>query len=238
MPIYYGTQKVQPNGIKKVYYGTQNVYTKFRLPSAYQEVEYIQSSGTQYINTGYKHNTFATKYEMNIAITNATPQYNTIFGSRITYNGNEAFYLGFRGTTNNIAANQNRWFTCIGGTQKDFLDIEKIVLNQRYTMVGDKDGWVKDGTTMSGFSGAVSNTTATLNDYIFADNDNGSANEKSSMRVYYFKIYESGTLVRDFVPCYRKSDSVIGLYDLVNDVFYTNQGSGTFTKGSDTNTPV
>jgi hypothetical protein len=37
----------------------------------------------------------------------------------------------------------------------------------------------------------------------------------------------------DFVPCYRIADSVIGMYDVVNDVFYTNNGSGTFSKGSD-----
>ena len=53
------------------------------------------------------------------------------------------------------------------------------------------------------------------------------------MRLYYLKMYSDGDLVRDYVPCYRKSDSVIGLYDLVSKTFYTNQGSGTFTKGGD-----
>lgn len=33
--------------------------------------------------------------------------------------------------------------------------------------------------------------------------------------------------------CYRKSDGVIGMYDVENDVFYTNDGSGDFTKGAD-----
>ena len=37
-------------------------------------------------------------------------------------------------------------------------------------------------------------------------------------------MYYNGTLVRDFIPCYRNSDNEIGLYDLVNDIFYTNQG--------------
>jgi hypothetical protein len=52
-------------------------------------------------------------------------------------------------------------------------------------------------------------------------------------KIYNVKIYTSGNLVRDFIPCYRKSDDVIGLYDLVNDAFYTNAGTGTFTKGGD-----
>ena len=43
------------------------------------------------------------------------------------------------------------------------------------------------------------------------------------------------TRLFDLVPCYRKSDTVIGFYDVVNSVFYTNQGSGAFVKGPDIN---
>ena len=52
-------------------------------------------------------------------------------------------------------------------------------------------------------------------------------------KTYYFKIYKNKKLIRHFIPCYRKSDGVIGLYDLVNDVFYTNSGTGEFEKGAD-----
>ena len=52
-------------------------------------------------------------------------------------------------------------------------------------------------------------------------------------RIYYAKIYDNGTLVRDLVPCYRKSDGVIGMYDKVNHIFYQNAGTGTFGKGED-----
>ena len=40
-------------------------------------------------------------------------------------------------------------------------------------------------------------------------------------------------LVREFIPCYRKADSVAGLYDLANNTFYTNAGSGVFVVGPD-----
>ena len=59
---------------------------------------------------------------------------------------------------------------------------------------------------------------------------------KSSNKLYKLDIYdENGTHIYDLVPCYRKSDSVIWMYDIINDVFYTNEGSGTFTKWSDVN---
>lgn len=50
------------------------------------------------------------------------------------------------------------------------------------------------------------------------------------MKLYYCKIYISWTLTREYYPCYRKSDWVIGLYDVINNVFYTNAWTWTFAK--------
>lgn len=71
--------------------------------------------------------------------------------------------------------------------------------------------------------------------YIFARNDNGTVKYYSSARLYSMKIYsdadKTGTLLRDFYPCYRRSDGVAGLYDMANQVFYPNSGTGVFTIG-------
>lgn len=50
---------------------------------------------------------------------------------------------------------------------------------------------------------------------------------------YYgsFKIYDNGKLIRDFIPAKRKSDGVIGMYDLVGRKFYTSQNGKAFTGG-------
>lgn len=73
-----------------------------------------------------------------------------------------------------------------------------------------------------------------LNMFIFALNKEGVPNEQyACARLYDMKIYDNEDLVRDFVPCYRKSDNVIGLYDKVNRQFYTNAGTGIFSKGDD-----
>ena len=44
---------------------------------------------------------------------------------------------------------------------------------------------------------------------------------------------DNSNLVRDFVPVYRKSDSVVGLYDIQNGVFYSNANNSgdDFTAG-------
>lgn len=54
-------------------------------------------------------------------------------------------------------------------------------------------------------------------------------------KYFYFKVYDKTAwqYVRDLVPCYRKSDNVIWMYDLVNNQFYTNAWSWTFTKWPD-----
>ena len=55
---------------------------------------------------------------------------------------------------------------------------------------------------------------------------------------YYIKVYRSGTLVRDYVPCVRNSDGVAGLYDKVENKFYTNSGTGSFGSGAATGDAV
>jgi hypothetical protein len=74
--------------------------------------------------------------------------------------------------------------------------------------------------------------SATANLFLFSYNDLD-VNTHSNLRIFACKIYEAGVLVRNYVPCYRKSDNVAGLYDLVNNGFYTNSGTGTFTVGAD-----
>jgi hypothetical protein len=78
--------------------------------------------------------------------------------------------------------------------------------------------------------------TMTNNLYLFSQNYNGAPRFSGVIRVSYFKYYDKNDeLICNLVPCYRKSDSVIGMYDLVRGIFLTNAGAGTFTKGADVN---
>lgn len=68
----------------------------------------------------------------------------------------------------------------------------------------------------------------TYNYYLFAknDHDDDSTNYPSKFKMNYCKIYDNNVLIRNFIPCYRKYDNKPGLYDTVNNEFYTNQGNG------------
>lgn len=51
-------------------------------------------------------------------------------------------------------------------------------------------------------------------------------------KIYYAKFWdEQGTLIKHFVPARRTSDNALGMLDKVNNTFYTNAGTGTFTAG-------
>ena len=50
----------------------------------------------------------------------------------------------------------------------------------------------------------------------------GYSDYENKFRIYNVKMYnKNGTLIRDFVPCYRISDNQCGYYDVVNRIFYT-----------------
>lgn len=188
------------------------------LPLIYQEVEYIESSGTQYILTDIIPND-VTGTQLTLSVSNTSGD-TLFFGSRTSSSGrywngqNSAkLYFGWNGAT----AIVNR----IAITQKEKFTISSNYYNNKKNIYNGTDH---------------SDITATLvaNSHpiaIFAGNDTGTIKYYSSIKLYNFKITNGNTLIANFIPCYKTSDKEIGLYDLINNKFYTNQGTGTFNKG-------
>jgi hypothetical protein len=59
------------------------------------------------------------------------------------------------------------------------------------------------------------------------------ANSTRDFIFFRARISQGTEIIRDYFPCYRKSDGEIGLYEMFTGEFLTNQGGGTFTKGND-----
>ena len=197
-----------------------------KLPNEYQQVEYIESTGTQYIDTGYYGNE-NTKIESKIAITN------------LSGSGN----IGIYGSQNGNTQNSNAFALCISNQQtyifpqvdneaRNVIANLEFELNKTYNFIHNKHSWYYDGTLGATWTNPSSFTT---NNTITIFKINGSTYEKVQAKVYEFKIYENNTLIKNMIPCYKKADSTIGMYDLVNGVFYENDGTGTFAKGNNVN---
>ena len=190
----------------------------------YQYVEYIEATGTQYIDTGIKFNSNIDKFELTYQASDV--EYNSgnyfIAGSGWSETGYIWVYSYPNGGWFNVYINDTSGTQrCINGFQgPDTLkhlviyDAKKLYVDNNLT--DDKSSYIF-GETPHNF---------TLFQSI------GSPERYSSKaKIYSFKMWKEGILVRNMIPCYRKSDNVIGMYDTVNGIFYANAGTGTFTKG-------
>ena len=93
-----------------------------------------------------------------------------------------------------------------------------------------------DNNTAS-FSYSGTNGIPNIPFFLFAQsfksaNDCHSRSDK--LRLYYFKLYNNDQITRTFYPCYRKSDNVVGLYEIFTNTFFPPvSGTGSFTAGPD-----
>lgn len=213
-----------PEGeVKKIEQNGVVLWKKARLPDAYQEVEYIQSTGTQYIDTGIvPRNTTRLVYDFQRTTADKSTNY---WHGWTSAGSQEVFCFGVNNTTGFVARVSSTFTTSF---ELDYTDLNRHVFD---LMNGKQlfDG-VQLGNTTIGNTATSSQTI-----YLFARHIEWGAHIDgyTQEKCYSCQIYNGTTLVRDFIPCYRKSDNAIGLYDLANNKFYSNNGTGTFLKGND-----
>lgn len=183
------------------------------LPQEYQGVAYLESTGTQWINTGNLIVTSTDEVELLYRLMSGT-QYKWFMGEHDT---NARFGLGSGDGTGkrNIAYGSN--------TNKA---ADSYFLNSQHYFKANTSGVFIDGTKMVNYASFSSSSTI----YLFNLNLNES-NYCAESRIWRFRHKRNGVLVRDLVPCYRKSDNVAGMYDLVSGSFLTNNGTGIFITG-------
>ena len=176
--------------------------------SAYTRLNYIQSSGTQYINTGFIPGS-NTRVLAKTAHDTLDPA-RTICGARTASMDKEfdlrcynQFYYGSSLVTTGISN---------AGT----VDLNKNVLRVNGTLAG---------------VAPPEEFACEYPLYLFALNGAGTAlsNTMATMKLYYLHIYDGGSVVRAMIPVRRKSDGAVGLVDGLTGTFYQNLGSGAFT---------
>lgn len=197
---------------KGLYAGVANTPT-VELPEGYTQLEYIESTGTQYIDTGFIPNQDTRVVCDSHSLTTSTT---AIFGCRKDTGGNLGFAAYTNGGNINLTYNGS-WIT--GNSYSG----DRVVVD-----FDSPNGICSfEGTQVSI---AKATFQPTLSMYLFAFNTGGTASDIGSLTIYSCKIFDNGTLVRNFIPA-KNSGGTIGLYDVVNNKFYTNAGSGTFTAG-------
>lgn len=201
------------------------LYLKYiDIADAYLLREYIEVGNTAgpYINTGLTTSSndakLTTEAEVIYSYTDR-PDHNTwMFGAFSGY----GIILGYQN-------GQTEGYVGSGGKLLDY--------DTNVHTVEFKDGglYADDTLKQTGNWTQIPNNTPI---YIFGRG--GDNRVIKNTRIYRCKIWQNGVLLRDLIPVQRKSDDEIGMLDLVNNVFYDNDGTGSFTCGgtSDISSPI
>lgn len=188
-----------------------------RLPNIYQEVEYIESTGTQYIDTGIVAD-IQTELSMNINI-------------------NEVF-IGWICGSRQASAKQQYGILMIGSSTLRYDYGESSWNVDAPSKIGFHNLTLSKISKWDNLTNEFSYTGDLYNGnvYLFNLNNNGTPDANGGKYcLYKCTIKRNNEIIRDFIPCYRKADGEIGLYDIKNKIFYTNKGTGTFLKGENIN---
>ena len=192
----------------------QRAQAQSGLPDGYTALEYIQSSGTQYIDTGRKL-TQDSDITIDFSIVGEINRSAGIFGSRQS------------ASKNNLTLFQNADVKVLSG---DFSEYQKHRFTaasslERTKIRMNKSGvWINDILKKS-WSDVADFETPT-NGLIFDVGNNNWTNSKAVMRLY---SYTDGNAQR-LVPC-LDANGVPCLYDLIGKTALYNQGAGSFTWG-------
>lgn len=180
------------------------------LPSGYKKLEYIQSSGTQYINTGFKPNQ-NTKIELDVLSAEGT-------------SSNIPYIFGTQDSSNNYFV-----ATWVLGYGNGMVTTGINLYDGKFHVVKVENGALyKDGSIIA--QRTVSSFSIGVPIFLFAVNSSKQSIGYGACKLRSCKIYDNGTLVRDFIPC-KNASGAVGMWDDVNSTFYGNAGSGTFTSG-------
>lgn len=205
--------------------------------SEYQTIEYLESDGQTYINTLLKaHSNMSAELKFQFT---TVPNDGCLVGCRHTNQQQDIgksrlyFYHYFQGHKLGYGMYLGK-----GSAEKDKIYHVRTRLDQ-----GHQYQYVNDVLTYEGYDSYYINDHETF--YIFALNDGDTpvttdVNQitrditfYTKAKLYYLKIWDGEKLVRSYVAARRLSDGELGLYDLIERVFYTNSGKGSFKGGQD-----
>ena len=186
-------------------------------------VRYVEATGSQWVDTGIVGRP-GTKAECKVEWMNLA---DSAFLACGYWSGNKRFYACWCSSTS------GNMFTAQGTGDKVNYNGQDLLFEKKRIYTYTTDFSATDGNNMSTntvfidgtkvFSKAYTALDTGTNLYVFANNQFGTAAGFSKTRCYGLKIWQDGTLVRDFRPCVHEGRA--GLYDAKNDQIYYPSGA-------------
>ena len=199
------------------------------LPEGYTQLTYLESTGTQYIDTDVvfgSTNGFSITYQATVSF-----HHRNLCGSRVDTNdtrclvgsnaslgaeGRSLVYIGWNGVLHSHSTSDGEW----GTVSVNYLNCGRF--------------YCRDAVNAS--LGTLTQQTCSF--YLFAGHYDVNHFPDAEIvygyyRIFDFKMTAGTSIIMELVPARRDADGELGLYDLVNGVFFTNQGTGTFLPGEE-----
>lgn len=195
------------------------------IPKEYQRVAYIQSTGTQYIETDIAPTSTSWGFDIDFITHNSissSSSYGCILGKRES-SGSSEFQLSTYAQTGTglLRMGSSNYAPKLTVNRP----IHAALRNRVYT--------APDNSTQTVTSANLTSRTLT----IFALKNAASVTQYGKVTLFGLKLFNGNDeLIADYIPCYRKADGDAGLYDLVSKSFKTNSGTGTFIIGPEVTT--
>ncbi len=201
------------------------------LPEGYTAVDYLQTSGEQYIDTGIVGSSSVGVFA-DFCFTDF--QKNQSFMQ--VYDQTEGYQCLLLKTSAYDAPNSNYWFICGYINASVYFKEADADRHKYYFNADGKQSIEMDGVSYGKADPSKTNFTAgarTL--YLFARNalyrnQTLYTNERAYMKLYSCAIFDRGVKVRNFVPCLDPNGKPC-MYDSVSKTAFYNQGDGQFTWG-------
>lgn len=229
------TQEFYSNAGTGDFIAAQEAAGSVILPDGYTQVEYIEATGSQYVDTGLVPNN-NTDFEVTFSTTNTltnSGNFGTIFGSRASYQSS-----GYHLTTYTAYTSAGHFFYG-SASNPDNVRYEAGIYNSGIAQTISLHDHVL--VNARGDSIALpTNASISSNNPIllFALKDNSFIGENLTGKIYSCKFWKDGELVRDFIPAVRESDNMPGFYCLETETFYINGGSGNLIPGPEVETSL
>ena len=216
-----GTSTITPDtgydGLEQVNL-TTNV-SDITVPSEYTLLDYIETRNTGYMNINYFPND-NTNYEVCCQLNYSQKADGSVFGCRTSPGSADEFIV---------------WFNNNSNQPTETISPRRGIISTSpytYTVAGSSFPWRTislsnkvfsiDGSTKYTYTNTYPQSALSL--YLFVMNSNNSDDTRGFYgRLKYLKISENNVLMKHLVPVSRKRDGIVGMYDLVNDEFYSNQ---------------
>lgn len=210
--------------IEKAYIGSQLVWEKSSPVLPYDaEISYLEGDGASYIDTGFCANS---NTSVDMSLQAKTPTQNMgVFSTKV----------GCLFSIYQLTASSKRSFrwqigysSSTSGTYYNYESNNSFSNNYRFAL--KKNEFYLNNVIRNTFATASFTTTDTI-PLFAARGANGIDSRMFNGKIYWCKIYDDETLVRDFIPV--RVGQVGCMYDKVSGTLFYNQGSGAFILGPD-----